>query len=209
MHYLKIIPLFVLLILISCTPEQQDVETVSMDDLMGETTTTIFNENDTLTTQPEVQIDFAKSIADLIQNLAPNYAASELNKPHAFDRYGFTTKAKAKILLKSDQKNKSESNTELFVYTFSDSTKLNNAFYNLLDCFGDNCSEIKVREDLELIKTTPSTTLVYDTVYVYINHEQNYTKKDWNNLLKNITNKYGSSYRYKIDITKKGKLSWN
>ena len=196
-------------VLISCSPkENQEVETISIEELMGEvddyTMDSLVKEIDTL--------EFDKTaLSNLILSLT-NYDTLPLNTGHPIDRYGFNTSKKVQFMgVEKIPYGKSAMVTpkaDLYVYHFSDSLKLNNAFYNWLDCYGSDCNEVKLNQDVESIKTPPSLTLVYDTTLVTIKYMCEHQKNDWKSFQDSVLNYYGRNYRYRIDVECGGPLIW-
>ena len=200
-----------LLILYSCgSKKEQKIELVSMDDLMGDSTE-----------QTETQVDEAPSdtipvlstkIGKLIYALQPDYDTTFTDKTHIFDRFGYNSSYKMEFVGKNEVSYGKSTmvvpKADLFVYNFSDSVKLNNAFYNWLDCFGSDCQAVKLKEDVKAVKTPPSFTLVYDTTIVILEYPCEHVQNNWKSFKDSVIDKYGKNYRYRIDVGCGGPLKW-
>jgi hypothetical protein len=202
--------IFSILVIYSCSSKkEQNVEIISMDDLMGDSTeqpSIIVEEK-----QDSVPI-LSTKIEKLLYALKPDYDTTFTNKSHVFDRFGFNTSYKLQFIGKNKVPyGKSIMVTpkaNFFVYNFSDSVKLNNAFYNWLDCFGSDCQAVKLKEDIKAVKTPPSFTLVYDTTIVILEYPCEHEKNNWKAFKDSIVKKYGYNYRYRIDVDCGGPLKW-
>jgi len=203
--------LFSLLILYSCgSKKEQKIELVSMDDLMGDSTEQIETQVDEV---PNDTIPvLSTKIAKLIYALQPTYDTAFTNKVHIFDRFGYNSSYKMAFVGKKEvpygKSTMVVPKADLFVYNFSDSVKLNNAFYNWLDCFGSDCQEVKLNEDIKAVKTPPSFTLVYDTTIVILEYPCEHIQNDWKSFKDSLVKKYGNDYRYRIDVGCGGPLKW-
>lgn len=131
---------------------------------------------------------------------------------HSLDRFGFSTSKKldfkAKFQVPYGKTNQVTPVASLFYYTFADSIKTNNAFYNWLDCFGKDCTPVSLREDLSSIKTPPMLALVYDTTIVALEYKCEHEKNDWDSFEDSLVNKLGKNYRYRIEVGCGGPLRW-
>lgn len=200
----------IVLILVSCNEVQkQEVQTITMEELMGD----VDGINLDSTNQDNVdiiQIDNSP-FSYLIESLS-NYDTALLNTGHPIDRYGFNTSKKIEFIGKENvpygKTTMVTPKAEFYVYHFSDSLKLNNAFYNWLDCYGSDCNEVKLYENIESIKTAPSFTVIYDTTLISVKYLCEHKKNDWKAFQDSILNKYGDNYRYLIDVRCGGPLIW-
>jgi hypothetical protein len=96
----------------------------------------------------------------------------------------------------------------VYYYTFSDSVKTKSAFYNWLDCFGKDCNEVKLNQDVESVKSTPMFTLVYDTTIVAVEYLCEHEKNNWKAFEDSLTARFGSNYKYRIEVGCGGPLRW-
>lgn len=199
------------LIMLSCNSEkQQEVETITMEDLMGEVEETA--EESVGKEIEDTLPKWSSHLEELVYALSPQYDTASNTEKHIFDRFGFNTSSKLKFISKNEvpygKSTMVTPKAEMFVYHFSDSIKLNNAFYNWLDCFGSDCQAVRLNEDLDAIKTPPSFTLVYDTTLVTVEYPCEHEKNDWGAFKDSIIKMYGRDYRYRIDVSCGGPLRW-
>ncbi|HIP36959.1 MAG TPA: hypothetical protein EYG85_08895 [Crocinitomix sp.] len=189
--------------------EKQNIEIISMEDFIGESTQQLDEQTDTII---DTLIDISIQVQQLITSLRTSYDTSKINTSHLFDRYGYNSSYKIQFIGKEKVSYGKTlmvaPKADLFIYHFSDSIKLNNAFYNWLDCFGSNCQEVKLHQNIDYIKTPPSFTLVYDTTLVTVKYQCEHTKNDWSSFQDSIIKKYGNNYRYRIDVDCGGPLIW-
>lgn len=202
--------IFSVLVIYSCSSKkEQNIEIISMDDLMGDST----EQTDMIVEDKQDSVpDLSTHIEQLVYALKPEYDTAFTKETHIFDRFGFNTSYKLKFIAKNDvpygKSTMVTPKANFFVYNFSDSVKLNNAFYNWLDCFGSDCQAVKLNEDLNAIKTPPSFTLVYDTTIVILEYPCEHEKNNWKAFKDSIIKKYGTNYRYRIDVDCGGPLRW-
>ena len=207
MNKMNKLNIFFILVLIAnaCQSNKKNeiIEIVSMDDLMGDSKD--YKKDSTITDTIQ-NLTHNSKVSHLIFDLAQSFDSTTHNQPHPFDRYGFNSKEKITFIAKNNPK---PAKIEFYTYNFSDSIKLNNAFYNWLDCFDDNCIVVKVKEDIQGLNSTPCNIFIYDTSFVYVKFIENITTKSQKTILSKINQQYGTKYRYNIEINKKGKLSWH
>lgn len=91
----------------------------------------------------------------------------------------------------------------LGVWNYADSIKTANAFYNWLDCFGNDCRSIRLLEKAKFQKHH-MLTMANDTMIVYISSATPIDKKKWVNYF--ISEKGIHEWDYVID-QKKGRVS--
>ncbi len=197
-------------LIFSCSSKkEQKVELISINDLMGDSTEQISVD---IEIQQDTITELSSKIEKLIYSLQPNYDTTFLNESHIFDRFGFNSSYKLQFVGKNKVPYGKSSmvtpKANLFVYNFSDSIKLNNAFYNWLDCFGSDCQEVKLKEDIDVVKTSPSFTIVYDTTIVMVEYPCEHQQNNWRAFKDSVIKKYGDNYRYRIDVDCDGPLKW-
>jgi len=198
---------FCLLLLLSCKDDLEP-EVISLEELTGETGSEELSDS----TQFFDQTFVPSLINNFIVGQLSLYDTASHKKPHSIDRFGFGTQLKIEFTGKTKISN-GKSNAiipvaQLFYYTFSDTTKTKNAFYNWLDCFGKNCDVIKLNEDVEELKTAPMFTLVYDTCIVAVEYLCENEKNNWKSFQDSLISKFGKSYNYRIDVSCDGPLKW-
>ena len=198
------------LLIFSCSGGEQDVEAVDYDDWAGETGL----EEDTANVDIEEEVDNSFSMNILMKNMQPEYDTSAFSDFHPMDRYSFSTSSKVKFVGKNEVPyGKSAMVTptaEFFYYSFTDSNKTINAFYNYLDIMAEDGEggPVKLLEDVEAIKTPPMFMLVYDTVIVSARYMCEHEKNDWNSFQDSILKVYGEEFKYQIDVDCGGPLKW-
>lgn len=206
--YISIVGLIVLVG--ACeSKEPENVEVISMEELMGDADSA---EIDSTIENIDTLPVYNTVLGHLVATLNENYDTVSLNENHVFDRYGFNSTEKVKFVGKETvpygKSTMVTPKAEFYLYNFSDSIKLNNAFYNWLDCFGSDCNEVKLNQDLEAVKTPPSFTLVYDTTMISVKYLCEHEQNDWKSFQDSILKQYGDNYRYRIDVECGGPLKW-
>lgn len=97
-------------------------------------------------------------------------------------------------------------NTFRFVqWTFKDSTKVMNAFFNWIDCFGENCKSIFVGEE-RVFQTNPFHLLVNDSSLIFIEGIESFDFKEWENYFEQKG--FTLDWNYVIEQRKRGKARW-
>src|SRR5690606_36530854 len=100
----------------------------------------------------------------------------------------------------------SEGNTFLFIeWKFKDSTKVMNAFFNWMDCFGENCKSIFIGEE-RLFQANPIQILVNDSTLVFIEGIASFDFKTWETYFENRD--YPLDWNYVIEQRKRGRARW-
>jgi len=203
----NVLTVIALISLFACKEERQQ-EIISLDELTGETGSQEFID----TTQINILDSAPSLINDFVNSQTSIYDTIGHQTPHSIDRFGFGTKQKLEFRSKKtfiDSKlNHITAVARLYYYTFSDTTKTINAFYNWLDCFGPDCDVLKLNEDLAKLSTPPIFTLVYDTCIVAIEYVCGQEKNDWKSFQDSIISKFGKDYKYRIDSKCGGPLKW-
>lgn len=197
------------LLVLSCGGEPKEQEVVSFDDIMGETGEEVMEEESSVDTTVMI-LEGAVNI--FINNQLGSFDTTNHSEFHPLDRFTFNQREKILFKSKTDVLYGSETmvtpRAELFYYTFSDTTKTKNAFYNWLDCFGSDCAMVKLNEDMDAIKTPPSFALVYDTVIVAVDYRCEDQNFDWKPFQDSIKAQFGKDYKYQIKVGCGGPLNW-
>mgnify|MGYP006086603065 FL=1 len=114
------------------------------------------------------------------------------------DRFGPITSEKYEL--------QSEGNTFRFIeWKYQDSTKVMNAFFNWMDCFGDKCKSIFIGEE-RLFQANPFQILVNDSSLIFIEGIESYDFKMWESYFENKG--YPLDWNYVIEQRKRGKAHW-
>jgi len=114
------------------------------------------------------------------------------------DRFG------AKSVTKFHCKQKNDS-LNFFDWEFTDSLKTENAFYNWMDCFGDNCKSIKIGDKIKIQKRT-LMMLVNEKHLLVVDTDSKLDCEKWISLLK--SQQFGEEWKYIVYQPKKGKSMW-
>jgi hypothetical protein len=96
----------------------------------------------------------------------------------------------------------------LYYYTFSDTLKTKNAFYNWLDCFGKDCQLLKLNEEIKTLETNPVFSLIYDTTIVVIDYRCEDAKFNWKPFEDSIVSRFGPEYNHKLKVGCGGPVTW-
>lgn len=192
--------------LIACTSNDEVVnDTVSIEDVMGEVEELDVKAETEVVDAVQSMVSDGSKLSNLMVSLQSEYDTLNLSTPHKMDRYGYNTSKKIKFI---STLGGSDSFIDVYQYNFSDSIKLNNAFYNWLDCYGNRCSEIKIGEDIERTQNAPALTLVYDTTIVSVKYSSELDKISLNSFQDSMFIKFGDQYRYAILTNRRGDLNW-
>jgi len=199
--------ILLLVILQSCNNSQNPVvETVSLEDLMGRVDVEENDKVDLTLDSIKVELESdGSNLSNLILSVQSQFDTISLSKSLKFDRYGYSSSKKISFINKTD---KESPLAEVYEYNFSDSIKLNNAFYNWLDCYGTDCIEISLKENKRIDKNSPFYTVIYDTTIVYIKYSCEHKSTNWKPFQDSILKKYGHKYRYALETNCRGKLIW-
>ena len=183
------------------------VDTISMEDLMGD----VSEEEDS----SSIVVDTSGVILDsdfdrLTVSFLKMFDTLTLNVGHPFDWYGFSKSYKISFVERSNEADSLNiQGINVYQYYFSDSLKLNNAFFNWLDCFGAECTELTINQNESGFSSKPQQIIIYDTIAVftkYANSEVYLKHKTM--LLDSIKVHFGTDYRYKLQLNQKGDLKW-
>ena len=90
-------------------------------------------------------------------------------------------------------------------WEFTDSLKTENAFYNWIDCFGENCRSIKIGDKVKIQKRG-LLVLVNEKHLIVIDSDKKIDYLNWVSLLK--TQLFGENWKYIVFQPKKGKAVW-
>ena len=114
------------------------------------------------------------------------------------DRFG------AKSITKFYWKEKKDS-INLLDWEFSDSLKTENAFYNWIDCFGENCKSIKIGDKIKIQKRG-LLILVNDRHLLVVDATSKIDCESWIKLVG--SQKFGDTWKYIVYQPQKGKSTW-
>jgi hypothetical protein len=166
-----VVSLFVLFLLFSCGQKPKE-EVLDMEDIIPQSD----RYKEGVTTDPKkdtVDLGFDIWLAD-----KSGIVVMEVDKheePMFVDRF------QPKSMLKVDLTTKTET---LFFgqWTFKDSLKTMNAFYNWIDCFGENCKSLKYLKETNF-QSDPMLIFLNDTSITYISSASQLDEKKWQKYL--------------------------
>lgn len=184
-----------MLLLTSCEDKQEDV--VDLNDIIAgserynEDSLNVKNDidpKDTLALKMKYFNDNGVEVKEIIA-LTDNYFP---------DRFGPINAEKYEL--------QSKGNTFRFIeWKFEDSTKVMNAFFNWMDCFGEKCKSIFIGEE-RVFQSNPFQILVNDSILVFIEGVESFDFKLWEVYYE----KQGTplDWNYTIEQRKRGKAHW-
>ncbi|MCH2224930.1 MAG: hypothetical protein MK066_09200 [Crocinitomicaceae bacterium] len=97
------------------------------------------------------------------------------------------------------------SETHFFRWIYADSNKVMNAFYNWIDCFGDDCTSIFIGEEKRFQKNAMQL-YVNDTSLIFIDSEDRLSVGDWRRYLSKMG--YEDDWNYFVRQSRGGKAKW-
>lgn len=191
-----IFPILTLLLLLSSCGEKEE-EVIDLEDIIegsdrySEDSLDVNNETDPKDTLTIKLKDFkengieATEIAAISDNFFP-------------DRFGPLSSEKYELQLEGNK-------FQFIAWKFEDSTKVMNAFFNWMDCFGDKCKSIFIGEE-RVFQAEPFQLLVNDSVLVFIEGVESFDFKTWESYFKNKD--FPLDWNYIIEQRKRGKAHW-
>jgi hypothetical protein len=204
MKYFSYIAFFVV---VACGSEAEP-ETISLEELAGPTGSEEMDTSDSAT----AAVIAPAAVHGFITGQLALYDTASNFVPHAMDRFGFSTRQKINFLAKTgipvDEGAILVPVAGLHYYTFSDTTKTKNAFYNWLDCFGSNCNAVELNKDIENLDADPGLVLVYDTIIVAVEYRCEHKKHSWRPFQDSLVANFGKDYTYRVDVACNGPLKW-
>lgn len=187
MKYLSLISL--LLLLISCGGPEEEV--IDINDIMPSSER---NYNDK---EAEKEVDSLDQYRKFFQVLNGELSAVELLEDRKFpDRFGPDYTLAVQCF--------GEDTIEYRSWSYKDSASTMNAFFNWLDCFGDNCKSFRIAEPSRMQKEA-MLLLVGDTSLIYVS-SRNIHMKDWYDFLEGKG--YANKWNYAIEQKHWGKPEW-
>jgi hypothetical protein len=196
------------LLVVSCNGDQTDNKVISMEDLVGETGA---QDDPNGNLSGEDSSRFTPAMGGFIRNQLTQFDTLGNQTTHPMDRFGFSQREKLSFVSKTEITTKSgpqHPSASLYYYTFSDTLKTKNAFYNWLDCFGKECQLLKLNEEIKTLETNPLFSLIYDTTIVVVDYRCEDAKFNWKPFEDSIVSRFGSEYNYKLKVGCGGPVSW-
>lgn len=133
------------------------------------------------------------------------------NKVYVLDR--FTNEKKYKLILQKKIPVKYGSIENIYpvanirAYVYKDSAQCANALNNWLNCFGNDCSQVKQGEETT-IKSTPGYYLVNKTDIVCLDYVLEHQENNWNETEKHLKQLFARKGTIVVKVKARGKLVW-
>ena len=198
-------------IFVACNGNEEKTDTIDFEEFAGETGV---GTEDSVAIEVDTALDLSTEMGQFIYAMSPDYDTMSSSTFHVMDRFSFSSSKKLKFSAKYEvpygKSNKVTPTADFYYYSFSDSIKTNNAFYNYLDALAEEGEggPVKLLQDVEAIKTTPMFMVVYDTVIVSAIYPCEHEENNWDAFQDSLLNIYGKKYRYQIDVSCGGPLIW-
>lgn len=183
----------VLLIAAACGGNQKD-EVIDMKDITPHS-----NRNyDTTETEKVETIDynFDRRVADSIGLQVMEI--DSVTEPFFVDRFSPRSQTKLYLQMKEGQ-------LLYCQWSFKDSVKTKNAFYNWIDCFGEKCKSIHFGQNVNFQKDN-FRLFMNDTSITYISSALRLSTKDWQAYLKSVSG--AEEWKLIIEQSTRGKAKW-
>lgn len=90
-------------------------------------------------------------------------------------------------------------------WKFSDSTRVTNALFNWLDCFGPTCVSVRVSEERNLQRNA-FQVLANDTVLIYLESDTKVDAKIWDKYFEEKG--YELDWGYRMEQSRNGRVRW-
>jgi hypothetical protein len=161
-----------LALLFSCKSEVV-VETIALEDVLPQSTYTQDTSRMDVEEEAELVSEFELSLRKAIRDSSLIFSKGEFSLKYFPDRLTNVSREQELIIVDSD--------SILFtVWEFPDSLTTINAFYNWLDCFGENCTEMKIDEEINFSKKNV-LTFVSDHHLIYLESVSSFNMNKWKN----------------------------
>ncbi len=192
--------------LIACGSETQKQEVISLEEFAGD----VGEELVEIGEFDEVQVIPTGIIDKLVFAQLNSYDTVNHTVFNPMDRFGFNERKKIEFIQRKEQNlpEKKSPKATFFYYSFSDSTKTKNAFYNWLDNLQTDETAIKLNEDIEELQIDPIFSLVYDTLIVVVNFNCEDKSHNWKPFKDTLMSHLGRKHLYQMDASCDGPLRW-
>lgn len=188
--------------------EEKPPEVISFEELTGKTNSPSAEFSDS-TAESSV---FIENLTPFIKSQLVDYDTMPHRKIHPLDRFGFTYSYKLDFRghedIPSGEKGSLEPVASLYYYSFSDTLKTKNAFYNWLDCFGSSCESVQLNKNAEELDIVSGFGVVYDTVIVSVEYLCEQKKYNWKQFETSFFVQFGENYRHRYETKCSGSLLW-
>lgn len=183
---------FVLLLTAACGGSQKD-EVLDMNDITPQA------QRKEPVVKGEVKTSdygFNRTVADSIGLKVMEIDSVE--EPFFVDRFSPRSQTKVHLQLKEDK-------IVFCQWTFKDSVKTKNAFYNWIDCYGEKCKSIHFGQNVNFQKDN-FRLFMNDTSITYISSALKLSTKDWQAYLKSVSGV--EEWKLIIEQSTRGKAKW-
>lgn len=183
---------FVLLLTAACGGSQKD-EVLDMNDITPQA------QRKEPVVKAEVKTSdygFNRTVADSIGLKVMEIDSVE--EPFFVDRFSPRSQTKVHLQLKEDK-------IVFCQWTFKDSVKTKNAFYNWIDCYGEKCKSIHFGQNVNFQKDN-FRLFMNDTSITYISSALKLSTKDWQAYLKSASGV--EEWKLIIEQSTRGKAKW-
>lgn len=183
---------FVLLLTAACGGSQKD-EVLDMNDITPQA------QRKEPVVKGEVKTSdygFNRTVADSIGLKVMEIDSVE--EPFFVDRFSPRSQTKVHLQLKEDK-------IVFCQWTFKDSVKTKNAFYNWIDCYGEKCKSIHFGQNVNFQKDN-FRLFMNDTSITYISSALKLSTKDWLAYLKSASGV--EEWKLIIEQSTRGKAKW-
>lgn len=195
--------------LFSCGGDAEKGAVISMEDFAGETGEIVQDVNESKDT---TVFDSTQPLNQFLASQLEKFDTCSHAEFHPIDRFSYNRQLKIEFKSKTDVaygKDKMVTpRAAFYYYTFADSTKTKNAFYNWLDCFGSDCQQVKLFDDSLAIKMPPAYIAVYDTVIIIADYRCEDGKFNWTPFQDSLKAKFGKTTRYELNVKCGGPITW-
>lgn len=214
----RFFPFVVALFLLSCGNSDKDIQSLMQsengnekeDSSVKDSGSAQVQKNDTVVLHPSM--DF-KLKANLFPALfLSSYDSLNSEKSILPDRFASAYSRKITLKKKSSiSYGKLEGVipvAQLYFYHYADSISLANAKTNWYNCFGNDCTPVKEKENTKAIKTTPSYTIISDSSIVHLNYPCEHAENDWAYITKEMDRLFYKKGSVRIVVGCGGPLEW-
>lgn len=197
---IKYFALFLVLLLGSaCAGKEENVEIVSSENVLPQAQKDYNYEEDTLSTEEtewnSMQSLLLKKFPGI--DFPENNSLKERKMLFMPDRLGYTDKKEVYFA-------KDSVSFHFLEWTFEDSLKTVNAFYNWLDCFGHQCQSVRVNETINGSKEA-FVIWVSNKSISYLASEKSVKRNTWQEV---IFQKNEPTWNYILHQAPRGRIAW-
>ncbi len=206
----KILFLGAALLFLACN-EEASPDVITLEDLVGDVGEP---ERDSLLTDSSSAGEDPTGLLDFAASQMQQYDTLSLTDFHLMDRFSYSFCRKLRFKGRTDvpygKTGTATPRADFFYYTFPDSVRTRNAFYNYLDGMAEEGEggPVKLMEDVKAIKMPPMQMFVYDTTIIAVHYTCEAVKNNWRPFQDSLFGQYGKNYKYRFDVSCGGPLIW-